>query len=283
MIVESLIQDDSKWTLDCAKATFHKGSKAEVEDSLYWGAEVQGALKMGLIRIIGKIPDPLPEAPAKAEERKVKYRNIYSTKLCFECLRDYADPGCFIHIPESKIQEREIQNAIAWGMIEREDGPKDAVKTRQTIPVKIDEFTAVDATDSEAKAIIDSLPPVEEKPLPPEEKAIAAARSKKTAKKAAEKAEFKPKAISSNSDLDSEDSGSELYSETKVVDPTPKPKKQASPPASVLVEGDEPEEQADEQPATGMPRRAKTFGFMDVFGGAQVSPSKPESKEEDTF
>ena len=276
MIVESLIQDESKWTLDCAKATFYKGSKAEIEDTLYWGAEVQGALKLGMIRIIGKIPDPLPEAPAKAEEKKVKYRNIHSTKICFECIKDYADPGSFIHLPESKIQEREVQNAIAWGMIERVDGPKDAIKVRQTIPVEIDEFTATDAQDTEAKAILNDLPPVEEKPLPAEEQAIVAARAKKNVKKKAEKAEFKPKSISSNADAESDDSGSELYSETKVVDPTPKPKKQASPPASVLVEGDEPEEQADEQPATGMPRRAKTFGFMDVFGGAQVAKPKEE-------
>ena len=287
MIVESLIKDESKLTLDCAKATLHKGSKVEIEDALYWGPEIQGALKLEMIRIIGKIPDPLPEAPAKAEEKKIKYRNMHATKICFECVKDYADPGNFINIPESKVQEREVQNAIAWGMIERVDGPKDAVKTRQTIPVEIDEFTATDAQDGEAKSILNDLPPVEEKPLPAEEQAIVAARSKKTAKKTekkeSKKAEFKPKAISSNADSESDDSGSELYSETKVVDPaTPKTKKQASPPASVLVEGDEPEEQADEQPSTGMPRRTKTFGFMDVFGGAQVS-QKQEPKDGEGF
>ena len=284
MIVESLIQDESKLTLDCAKATLHKGSKAEIEDALYWTPEVQGAIKLGMLRVVGKTPDPLPVEAGKPEE-KFKYKNVHTTKVCLECIKDYADPGGIISIPESKIPEREVQNAIAWGMLERVDGPKDEIKPRLNVPVVIDEFTSSDAVDSEAKDVLTDLPPVEEKPLSEDEKAIVASRSRKPKKEKAPKEEFKPKAISSSAELDDSDDG--FYSETKVVDPETKHAKKAAPQASVLVEGDEPEGSVEDQPATGMPRRTKSFGFMDVFGGAQVSEKKPEAKatsgEEDTF
>lgn len=273
MIVESLIKDESRLTLDCAKATLHRGSKVEIDDSTYWTKEVQGAIKLGMIRVVGEPPPPMKVQEEGAPEKKIKYKSIHSTKLCFESLKDYVDPGNFIHVPESKISEREIQNAIAWGMIERVDGPKDAVKVRLTTPVKIDEFTAVDA--------VDSVPAPEKeleetKVLTEEEQAIVKNRAKNK-KAVAAKEEFKPKSISSNVE-----SGDELYSETKVVDPATKASKIAPKQAPVLVEGDEEEVPEVEVPKTGVPRKPKSFGFVDVFAGAQVSTKDaPKAEQED--
>jgi hypothetical protein len=264
MIIESLIKDESKLTLDCAKATLHRGSKVELDDSTYWTKEVQGAIKLGMIRIIGDPPPPMKVQEEGAPEKKIKYKSLHSSKLCFESLKDYVDPGNFIHIPESKIHEREIQNAIAWGMIEPADGPKGVVKTRLTTPVKIDEFTATDTVDSEAP----EKEPEETKVLTSEEQVIVKSRAKKKAKPPEVKPDFKPKSISSNTSDD-------LYAETKVVDHVAKPAKVATKPVAVLIEGDEEESPEVEAPKTGVPRKPKSFGFVDVFAGAQVS-KEPE-------
>jgi len=275
MIVKSLIEDDSKLTLDCAKATLHKDSKVEIEDVFYWNPEVQGAMKLGMIEVVGKPPPKPKDTDDTPEEKKIKYRNVHDSKICFECIKDYADPGQFIHIPESKIStEREIQNAIAWGMIERADGkntPQAPKASRQA--VKIDEFDADDAKDELAGLVKEPLPEVE---LSEADKKIAKSRSKKTkakkkakskAKKDAKKSDFKPKAISSSG---VEDGGDDLYSETKVVDPSAEPKKKDEP---------LPVDAVEEDPVTGMPRKSKSFGFMDVFEGAQIGKKKATTKE----
>lgn len=267
MIVKSLIKDESKLTLDCAKATLAKNSKVEIEDAFYWNPEVQGAMKLGMIEIVGKPPAPLPETAATPEEPKIKYRNVHDSKICFECIKDYADPGQFIHIPESKIAtEREIQNAIAWGMIERADG-KDAphAPKARPKPVKIDEFGTDDAVEpaGDISSASQMSKPLDKGNLSSEEKKIAKSRSKKSKSKA--KQDFKPKAISS-SDVQE---GDDLYSETKVVDPSSQPKKaKAEPPPEV------------EEAVAVVPRKSKSFGFMDVFGGAQVGPAGAGKKEE---
>jgi hypothetical protein len=189
MILESLITDGSKLTLDCAKATLSKGSKIEIPDEFYSKSEVQNAIKMGLIRIVGSPPIVAAAALAQDENRR-KFRSAWGSKLTFECLKDYVDPGGFINIPESKLTNSEVQNAIAWGMLVDPAAPK--VERRSLHKAEIDEIK-VDAKAASPRA----------RPAP-------AAKSPVKAKKISKSDDI--------SDADSDDDGG-LYKESTVIVP----------------------------------------------------------------
>jgi hypothetical protein len=140
MILESLIKDGSKLTLDCAKATLSKGSKVEIADEYWLKPEVQNAIKLGLVRLVGSPPPATPATSAKVEENRKKFRSAWTSKLTFDCIKDYVDPGGIIHIPESKLTNSEVQNAIAWGMLVDPDMTAAPMARRPSPPVEIDEI-----------------------------------------------------------------------------------------------------------------------------------------------
>ena len=171
MILESKITDASKLALDCAKATMEKGSKIDIEDIHYKSPEVQDAIKLGLISVVGQ-PPVFPEEPLGFEpEKLIRFRNNYSTKLCFECIKDYADPGMFVRIPVCKIDEPEIRNAINAGWLINEDNPEQNPVIHSGTPVHLDELKASDIITGVDSDLAQDLAqvlnkPTAEQPLP---------------------------------------------------------------------------------------------------------------------
>ena len=113
-----------KLTFDCAKATLESGT-IEMDDVHFGNAEIQGALRMGMIEIVGQMPG-LPAETPKGElkqEEQIKFRNTYTFKLAFDCIKKYVAPGETIMIPISKIDDAEISNAISSGWLLDEDNP----------------------------------------------------------------------------------------------------------------------------------------------------------------
>ena len=138
MIVKSLIENDMKVALDCAKATLVKGGKIKIADELYDHAEIQGAIKAGYAEIEGEPPQC---SKAKVEEKKKKLKNIdpKKRKIAIECIKGTVEYGEFIEVPESAMNTKEIQNAIAWGMLEDPEAPPKIADVGQSKPLVIDE------------------------------------------------------------------------------------------------------------------------------------------------
>ena len=143
MIIRSKIEDASKLTLDCAKATLTKGSKVEIDDRHWAAKEVQDAIKLNMIELVGE-PPVLPEEPAQQAEKMVRLRNVHGSKITLECIKDYGNPGEIILVPTSKMNELEVRNAISWGMLINEDAPAPIHAAKGTIPLNLEELTTKD-------------------------------------------------------------------------------------------------------------------------------------------
>jgi hypothetical protein len=207
MILESLINDGSKVALDCAKTsvTGPAGSKVEIADALFWHPEVQGAIKLGFAKPLGDIPPEPPAAVATAAEKKVKFKNNYKTKLTFDCIKGTVEPGHFIEIPVSKVNDAEVANAVAYGMLEDVDNPKPP-KAEPSEPVDLEEVKVSDGPAAPP------APSAKAKPKPI------------TGKKA--------KPISKAKDVEDavdEDKNDPLYIESKIQDPGVAPAKKGAP------------------------------------------------------
>jgi hypothetical protein len=126
MILESLIKDDQRVTFDCCKATISKGGIVEIPDIYYSSAEVRGAIKLGLVRLVGAEPMAAPSELTVI--KKTRYRNRSPHLLTFECVKGSVPKGGFIDIPDNLMHEREIQNALAWNMLENVDNPRPVIE-----------------------------------------------------------------------------------------------------------------------------------------------------------
>lgn len=243
MIIESLIQDASRVTFDCAKATIQRGSRIDIEDKFYAEKEIQNAIKLGLCAIIGE-PPVLPAAQAaSAPEKTVRFRNNFNSKLCFECIKDYADVGMIVHIPVGKLDEPEVRNAIAAGWILNEDNPELNPTIYHGAPLHLEELTANDILDTRVAAPAEDLPA-----------GVPAARPKPKAQ-----TQIKAKRVSSTGEVDEESDSSDLYRESKVIEPKSPSKRREAPKAAPLIVDDvdtEPNPDAD-------------FDFSNVFSARQ--------------
>jgi hypothetical protein len=145
MILKALFQDESKVTFDCAKATMSKGSIIDISDAHWKQPEIQNAIKMGLIELIGPEPILPGEALGMAPEQEIKFRNVYDSKLCFDCMKSYVDPGKVISISVSKIDMVEVRNAISYGWLVNVETENDNIPHKGlTAPVLLEELTAKD-------------------------------------------------------------------------------------------------------------------------------------------
>jgi len=144
MVLESLIQDDRKLTLDCCHATITKNTKAvEIPDEMFRMPEVQGAIKLGLVKLVGD--EPVVKAPPAAvmiPEKKLK--NVTGSKISLDCIKGLAMPGCYISVPANKIDEYEVQNAIQSGWLVDEDNPLPQKPIPTTKHIPLEELTAAD-------------------------------------------------------------------------------------------------------------------------------------------
>lgn len=247
MILESNINDESKVTFDCAKATIGKGSRISIDD-IYWNeTEIQNAIRMGLITLIGPIPI-LPNSTSQPE-RKIRFRNMHSSKLCFESFKDYADPGHIVWVPSSKVDEPEVRNAIAAGFLFNEDDPASTPPRTYSDPVTLIELTSQDLiTDIPAK-------PVQELPAGIPEK-------RPTTSKSGGKIKAKKVASKSEPEEGEEEESSGLFRESEII----MPKEKASKPKPMPIA---PPLLNDEEGADG----EDDFDFTSVF-----SKSQPRNK-----
>jgi len=153
MILQSLIQDESKLSLDCARATVKKGMIIELPDNLYTNKEVQTAIKIGMLRLVGDPPKVAPEEKANpAEEKKIKLRcnPRVQGRIAFDCIKDGVSAGQILWVPQSKMYHPEIQNALSSGILE---DPSGDIQPNRPIhqPVAIEE---VRVTEEEARTIV---------------------------------------------------------------------------------------------------------------------------------
>lgn len=181
------------------KARMGKGDEIDVPD-MFWGhPEIVGAINMGLIELVGKPPKTRAK-PEEVEEKKVRLVNKSSSKLAFECIKDYVEPGQNLWVPESKMDEREIQNALDWGLL-------------QDPSVKEDESSEDGAGERFSSADLEEV----------SVKASRSTRKKRSSRKTTSKktSPMKAKKITKSEDSeveDGDDDGIDLFSESKVID-----------------------------------------------------------------
>lgn len=183
MILESLVKDASILTLDCAKARLGKGDAVSIDDKHWHSPEIQGAIKLGLIRLVGDEPTvPKPEkVKTLAEEETKAYVNVSPTKIAFEIksqrLDDVGEPirwkeyaeakGGKLNVPVSLVNDVQIQNALSWGLL-----VDPAVKERKPVagnsPVKLEELTEDDLKTMSSRPVKkkrDMADPIKAKPI----------------------------------------------------------------------------------------------------------------------
>jgi len=150
MILQSLIQDESRLSLDCAKTAVKKNMIIELPDNLYMNKEIQTAIKIGILKLVGDPPKVTPEEKANlVEEKKIKLRcnSRVQGRIAFDCIKDGVSAGQNLWVPESKMYHPEIQNALNSGILE---DPSGNIQPSRSIhqPVTIEE---VRVTEEEAK------------------------------------------------------------------------------------------------------------------------------------
>jgi len=147
MVLESLITDGRTLTLDACKATITKNTRAvEIPDEMYRTAEVQGAIKLGLVKIVGE-PPVAKVLPASAFVPEKKLKNVTSSRISLDCVKGLVMPGCYISIPVDKLDVYEVQNAVqsGWLIDEANPLPQKPIPTMKHIP--LEELTAADVND----------------------------------------------------------------------------------------------------------------------------------------
>lgn len=294
MIIESLIQDESKVTLDCAKATLHRGSKITIDDQFWTHPEIQGAIKCGFARLVGAEPTSRAHPGMPVIEPEVRFKNVYEYKLTFDCIKKYAAPGDVVSIPVSKIDSLEVRECIGRGWLVNLDNPEATPAPYRGAPLRVEELSMNDLVEPSA-----GVPRVvsEEEYYPdafPEER-----QTRRASRPVVESDEpIKAKPISRKDEgSDDGDSygGDSLYSESKVIDPMAPPARYnsraaarrqmaeamdaetvrgaaMSNPLAELTEtpaADDGIEMGNAKPPRGDEPEDDSFGFIDVFQNAQ--------------
>lgn len=283
MILKSLITDDSRLTLDCAKATVTKGSEVDLPDDLYYHPEVQGALKLKIVELVGNVPEPPPGISAPAETKS--YRNTTETRLTFDCIKASAGPEEVIDIPEDMLDAYEIDNAISNGMLVPETKEDTGIAEDTEEPA---EKAAPDESDG---MLFEEVTVEETEKREPKKKPKKKAKksSKKKAKKSTSKKseDEKPKAIKAKGIKRSADSsddegeiidtsspddivldtstsadGDDFYSES--------PKYEDAPEKKVPAKSQKPKAK-DETPPAEKSKEEGDWDFLDIFGAANGS------------
>ena len=155
MILQSLITDASYLSLDCAKTKLTKGMIVELSDNLYWEKEIQNAISMKMIKLVGDPPTPRPVPKEEVPETKVKLvcnSRVMGT-VAFDCIKDHVRAGQALWVPESKMSHPEIQNALDSGILIDPENKEERIPAAVHNPASLNE---VRITDDEATS---SVPP----------------------------------------------------------------------------------------------------------------------------
>ncbi len=276
MILESLITNESALTLDCAKATLRRGGRVTIPDEHWANPEVQNALRMNLVKLVG---DP-PACAARTEEKRLRLKNNHTTRLAIECVKASVGPGEILNLPESKLHEREIQNAIAWGQLVDLSAPVVAPAAKAP-PVEIDEVKvpaeqpkgeAKAETKTETEDALDlilgqTMQPAERKPEPPAapKPPVPASRPRPTPKPNAVKAK---KVTSKHEDDPAGGEDEDALFRPSVIHEKPTAAKR-------------PREMPEEDPVeTEESREEKKDRWLDIFDELDAKPSEKDKKSD---
>lgn len=189
MILESLIADESKLTLDCVKALLVQGTKISIADDMYWNPEIQAAIQQGKVRVVGE-PPAAESAPLKPVEDFRILKNVSPYLIALDCIKNYATPnGGEVKVPVGMLKNIQVATAMKNGWLVDTSAPAETVE---------------------------ETPQFSE-----EEQKILAARSRKTVATApADKAPIKAKKISAHDDVEvgQDEEVNELFTESKTLD-----------------------------------------------------------------
>lgn len=158
MILQSLITDKSYVSFDCAKTKVTKGSVIEIADRFYWEKEIQNAIKLGLIKVVGDVPTNQPVPEQKKEEKKIKLLcnpRVQGT-IAFDCIKDFVTAGKFLWVPESRMDHPEIQNALDSGILQDPENKIQVTEVPIHTPVALHEVsvTQEEATSSTPRNVV---------------------------------------------------------------------------------------------------------------------------------
>lgn len=263
MILESLIEDAMTLTFDCAKAKIARGDTIEIDDKHWRSNEIQGAIKQGFVRLVGsppKLPEEKPEQRIEDEPTKA-YVNVSPTKIAFEIMtgknddvgepirwKEYAEPnGGVLNVPLSLIHDKQIRNALGWGLLIDPSGQK---KSSKNAPVSIEELTEEDLKNMATR-------PGRQKRKSSKAKAITSVATESGDEESGEFDLFKPSEVIEPEPFESKD---EIDVESLIS---------SAPQDASEVEGaseNEAEVEAEEE----------VDGFMEIFGVEPVSESEED-------
>jgi hypothetical protein len=164
MLLKSNISDATILSIDCAKAQIGKGQTIDISDEYWRTAEIQDALKLGFISLVGD-PPKLSERQESATVlvEKLRFINLTKSKIAFECVVgqdkdgrdikwiDYVASRAVLLVPITALADIQIQNAIAWHMIKQldEENKLEPETTEfKADPVKLEEITNDDIFDN---------------------------------------------------------------------------------------------------------------------------------------
>lgn len=256
MILQSLISDASCLSIDCAKTKITRGMIVELPDNLYWEKEIQNAIKLNFIKLVGDIPEARPIVHEVTQEKKIKLicNQKVKGRIAFDCIKDVVQAGQALWVPESKMSHPEIQNAVAYGILEDPENNQTQVEMPIHKPVSLDE---VKATDEEATSPTTTIPVTVSRNRRRQRQVTSSIKAKKVV------------SSSSRSDIESEDSGDIIGGESKIISQKEEPLIELKEtPIEVPVDetsftvsegkksASEPEKIVSDQP----------FSFLDIFG-----------------
>jgi hypothetical protein len=151
MILQSLITDARRISFDCCKKTMAKNDSLELPDSLYQNAEIQGAIKLGFVKLVGNTPIAYEAATiVRLKEKRIK--NISTLKIGLDCIKGTVMPGQTVTITEDKFVSLEVQNALSMGVLMDLDNPTQLVDQLGPFePAVLNELTNADIKATPAK------------------------------------------------------------------------------------------------------------------------------------
>lgn len=116
MILESLVKDDRIISFDCVKSQLTKETKRiSIPDHLVGHPEIQGAIKLGLVRLQQSLIHQ--EEYKQPEVQRTKFVCRHTSAISLDCIKRLVAPGTVVEIPNHFLSEPEVANAITWGFL----------------------------------------------------------------------------------------------------------------------------------------------------------------------
>lgn len=236
---------ESRIAFDCIQDSAGPNQLILVPVNKLGEPEVQNAINMGLIKPEEELPDIT--SPSNEGPKKRLLINTSENVLALECIKRFVAPNMTVEVPEDKIDEKEIQNALAWGILLDPLNP----------PPPVEKGVAEEDNVDEVKVMVDETGPTEPKPRQ------AAKTAKRT--KSRPKAKAEPQAIKAKPIVSRADSDEDILTPSKIID---KPAKRRANPGvaanaeSQIIDSAPPSEDAEPRKAQDKKSR---FDLLDIY------------------